>query len=51
LTEDDKDRHGRTLSYEDILHYQKIVKALVLTDEVMQEIDSILGDTLLEQRL
>jgi hypothetical protein len=46
-----KDRHGRTLSYEDILHYQKIVKALVLTDEVMQEIDSILGDTLLEQRL
>ena len=37
-----KDRHGRVLSYEEILHYQKIVKALVLTDEIMQEIDRIL---------
>jgi predicted helicase len=36
-----KDRHGRTLSYEEILHYQKIVKALVLTDEIMQEIDEV----------
>jgi len=36
-----KDRHGRTLSYEEILHYQKIVKALVLTDEIMREIDEV----------
>ncbi len=41
-----KDRHGRTLSYEDILHYQKIIKALVLTDEIMWEIDEVLGDRL-----
>ncbi|KYJ86632.1 DNA methyltransferase [Sulfurovum riftiae] len=39
-----KDRHGRTLSYEDILHYQKIVKALMLTGEIMQEIDRVRGD-------
>ena len=26
-------------SYEDILHYQKIIKAMVLTDEIMQETD------------
>ena len=38
-----KDRHGRTLSYEDILYYQKIVKALMLTDEIMQEIDVVMG--------
>jgi len=41
-----KDRHGRTLIYEDILHYQKIIKALVVTDEIMQEIDEVLGDRL-----
>lgn len=41
-----KDRHGRTLSYEEILHYQKIIKALVLTDEIMQEIDEVLGNRL-----
>ncbi|BCD61630.1 adenine specific DNA methyltransferase [Nitratiruptor sp. YY08-26] len=35
-----KDRHGRTLRFEDIRHYQKIVKALILTDEIMQEIDA-----------
>jgi hypothetical protein len=39
-----KDRHGRTLDYEEILHYQKIVKALVLTDEIMQEIDEVLKE-------
>ena len=41
-----KDRHGRRLGYEDILHYQKIVKALVLTDAIMQEIDSVLKEPL-----
>ena len=30
-----KDRHGRRLGYEDILHYQKIVKALILTDAII----------------
>jgi predicted helicase len=34
-----KDRKGRTLGYEDILHYQKIIKALVETDRLMQAID------------
>lgn len=36
-----KDRHGRTLSYEDILHYQKIIVALTETDRIMKEIDKI----------
>jgi len=41
-----KDRKGRTLGFEDIRHYQKIVKALVLTDEIMGEIDEVIGETL-----
>ncbi len=36
-----KDRKGRTLEYEDILHYQKIIVALTETDTLMKEIDSI----------
>ncbi len=36
-----KDRRGRKLSYEDILHYQKIIVALTETDRVMKEIDKI----------
>ena len=36
-----KDRHGRTLSYEDIMHYQKIIVALTETDRIMKEIDII----------
>lgn len=36
-----KDRVGRTLSYEDIRHYQKIIVALVETDRIMKEIDKI----------
>lgn len=36
-----KDRKGRTLGYEDILHYQKIIKAMVETDRLMQLIDQI----------
>ena len=36
-----KDRHGRTLSYADILHYQKIIVALTETDSLMKEIDKI----------
>ncbi|HEV7289720.1 type ISP restriction/modification enzyme [Sphingomonas sp.] len=34
-----KDRRGRTLSYDDIGHYQRIVKILTETDRIMGEID------------
>jgi predicted helicase len=37
-----KDRRDRALSFEDILHYQKIIKALVETDRLMREIDKVL---------
>ncbi len=36
-----KDRKGRTLSFEDIMHYQKIIVALFETDQLMKEIDKI----------
>ena len=36
-----KDRKGRMLSDEDIVHYQKIVVALIETDRLMKEIDEI----------
>lgn len=36
-----KDRKGRELGFEDILHYQKIIVALVETDRIMKEIDKI----------
>lgn len=36
-----KDRKGRTLSFEDILHYQKIIVALTETDRIMREIDEV----------
>ena len=36
-----KDRKDRTLSYEDIFHYQKIIVALTETDRLMKEIDSV----------
>lgn len=34
-----KDRRGRTLSYDDIGHYQRIVKILTETDRIMGEIE------------
>jgi len=34
-----KDRRTRTLSYDDISHYQKIIVALTETDRIMEEID------------
>ena len=37
-----KDRHGRKLNFEDILHYQKIIVALTGTHRIMQTIDSLL---------
>ncbi|WP_221406303.1 type ISP restriction/modification enzyme [Daejeonella rubra] len=36
-----KDRKGRELSFEDILHYQKIIVALKRTEELMKEIDLV----------
>jgi hypothetical protein len=33
-----KDRRGRTLSYDDIGHYQRIVKILYETDRIMKQI-------------
>ena len=36
-----KDRKGRELNYDDILHYQKIIVALTETDRIMKEIDKI----------
>jgi type I restriction-modification system DNA methylase subunit len=36
-----KDRKGRTLSYEDIEHYQKMIFVLNETDKIMKEIDLI----------
>ncbi len=36
-----KDRKGRVLSYDDILHYQKIIVALSETDRLMKSIDDL----------
>jgi predicted helicase len=36
-----KDRHGRILSFDDILHYQKVIVALVETHRLMLEINRI----------
>ena len=37
-----KDRKGRTLSYEDIEHYQRVVAALDETISLMKQIDSVI---------
>lgn len=36
-----KDRKGRELQFEDILHYQKVIVALTETDRLMREIGTI----------
>lgn len=36
-----KDRKGRTLDYQDLLHYGRIIYALEQTDRIMKEIDEI----------
>jgi very-short-patch-repair endonuclease len=36
-----KDRHGRTLGYDDVQHYRKIIIALTETARLMQEIDVV----------
>lgn len=38
-----KDRKQRELSYEDILHYQKIIVSLVETDRLMKQIDVVMN--------
>lgn len=37
-----KDRHGRELNYEDLIHYQRIIVALTKTEEIMSEVDEVL---------
>jgi hypothetical protein len=39
-----KDRKGRALSYDDIRHYQKIIKILAETDRIMRGIEMPLGE-------
>ena len=39
-----KDRKGRTLSFEDVLHYQKMIVALQETMRLMAEIDEAIPD-------
>tara|TARA_R110001606_G_scaffold239423_1_gene387475 strand:+ start:223 stop:3453 length:3231 start_codon:yes stop_codon:yes gene_type:complete len=39
-----KDRRGRTLSWDDIGHYQKIIKILAETDRIMREIKLPIAD-------
>ena len=34
-----KDRKGRSLSWDDIRHYQKIIKILAETDRIMSEVE------------
>jgi hypothetical protein len=34
-----KDRKGRTLNYDDICHYQRIIAVLCETEKIMKEID------------
>ena len=36
-----KDRKNKELTYDDIIHYQKIINALYLTDKLMSQIDEI----------
>ena len=36
-----KDRQGRTLTADEVIHYSKIIKALEETDRIMKEIDQI----------
>ena len=38
-----KDRKGRPLSFEDVRHYQRIVKILLETDQIMRTIEMPLG--------
>lgn len=37
-----KDRKGHQLTYDDIIHYQKIIVSLIETDRIMKEIDEVI---------
>jgi len=37
-----KDRKGRSLGFEDILHYRKIICVLQATGEIMREVDGVM---------
>lgn len=39
-----KDRKGRTLDFDDILHYQKIIVALAEMDRLMKEVDGVMEE-------
>ncbi len=39
-----KDRKGRTLDFDDILHYQKIIVALAETNRLMKEVDGVMEE-------
>jgi predicted helicase len=39
-----KDRKGRTLNFDDIQHYQKIVNALYLTGDIQKRIDEVINE-------
>ncbi len=41
-----KDRKGKVLGYDDVRHYQKIIKALSETVKLMSEIDGVVGDSI-----
>lgn len=43
-----KDRKGRVLSFEDVVHYQNIIASLVNTDRLMTDIDVLMKDELIE---
>jgi predicted helicase len=38
-----KDRKGRTLNFDDIQHYQKIISVLHLTGDIQRRIDEVIG--------
>jgi predicted helicase len=45
-----KDRKGRTLDFEDVQHYQRILKILAETDRIMETIELPLGADLSEEQ-
>ena len=38
-----KDRRGRTLTFDDVMHYQRVVAALSETMQIMEQIDEAIG--------
>ena len=46
-----KERKGRELGFEDILHYQKIIVALAETEKLMGEVDGVLIRLIIKKHL